>query len=105
MLRPNKPGGVIHHGDIYNRIKTLCDALKRPNLQPEIGADKPLLDEDPFFVLLEDDRLISHLSVETDTSLAPVNNDPNDVKLVIKVAVQPFEVKTYAVASGEISML
>lgn len=92
MLRPQKPGGVVQHGDIDNRIKTLFDAMKRPTLTQEIGADAPLEDEDPFFVLLEDDSLISHVSVETDTLLEPINDDPNEVRLIIKVTVRPYEV-------------
>jgi hypothetical protein len=66
MLRPEEPGSIIKSGDIDNRLKTLIDALKMP-LQPNAlpPDDKPQDDEDPFFCLLEDDSLITKVSVNT----------------------------------------
>ena len=48
--------------------------------------------EDPFFVLLDDDRGVTHLEVETDAALAPNPQNPNDesfVRLVISVELRP----------------
>lgn len=96
MLRPLLPGGLLTNSDIDNRLKTLFDSLRKPSGKQETGAAMPDSDEDPFFVLLEDDRLITHLSVETDMLLQPVSTDPksqgNDVRLVIGCTVQPIEV-------------
>lgn len=58
-------------GDIDNRLKTLFDALRLPNQTNElVGYDNPAPDENPFFCLLEDDSLITHVSVELSPSLS-----------------------------------
>jgi hypothetical protein len=76
MLWPQPPGAIITSGgDIDNRLKTLLDALKMPS---EITALPPATvsadGESPFFCLLEDDSLISRLSVEADHLLEPVTS-------------------------------
>jgi hypothetical protein len=86
MLRPDPPGRLITSGDIDNRLKTLFDALRMPtNLSEAPGG--PAAEEKPFYVLLEDDNLITHISVETDTLLERVGTewDENDVRLVLSV--------------------
>ena len=73
LLRPHLPGSLIAQGgDIDNRVKTLLDALRMPTNVSEIPTgDVPLQDETPFFCLLEDDGLVSSLSVSTDRLLEP----------------------------------
>ena len=77
--------------DLDNRVKTLIDALKIPKKRelPDKAAPDLARDEDPFYVLLEDDSLVTHLSVETDVLLDPT--DPNlgdeDSRVVIAVKV------------------
>lgn len=99
MLRPGHPGQVVF--DIDNRLKTLFDALRRPGTSDELGERtargkrRPEPDENPFYVLLEDDSLITHLSVTTDTLLEPLEparGIPPDeqVRLVIGVNVRPY---------------
>ncbi len=80
MLRPEMPGQtLIKGGDIDNRLKTLFDALR----MPQVGeVSEPATDE-PFYCLLQDDRLINNVSVTTDHLLAPVNQ--NYVQLIITV--------------------
>lgn len=74
---------VNHGGDLDNRIKTLLDALRKPS-QTELPADDlPTPHELPFYCLLQDDALITTLSVTTDRLLAPA--PPNDVELIILV--------------------
>jgi hypothetical protein len=94
MLRPGEPGSVISAGDIDNRIKTLFDALRKPNSLGELAGASPAPDEIPFFCLLEDDSLITHASIETDTLLEPVNDQASDqasdVRIVITVNVRPY---------------
>jgi hypothetical protein len=51
--------------------------------------------EDPFFCLLEDDKQVSHISVETDTLLYPRTGDGADLSAAhlardIGVATSPF---------------
>jgi len=93
FLRPDPPGSVIASGDIDNRLKTLFDALRLPKGSQELlGYDKPDDDEKPFFCLLEDDSLITHVSVETDVLLQPTGGkfDQNDARLIISVRLRPY---------------
>jgi hypothetical protein len=86
FLRPSPPGSVIiQGGDIDNRLKTLFDALRMPQVPAEIPAgDLPDENEKPFFCLLEDDVLITRVSVETDRLLES-EEPPSHVHLVIRV--------------------
>lgn len=61
------PGSIVSSGgDIDNRLKTLLDALKMPKEPNEIPRDDtPETDENPFYCLLEDDGLITKLSIDT----------------------------------------
>lgn len=90
MLRPGRPGSVFHMTDIDNRLKTLFDALRMPSSGYELGGHPVGPDEDPFFVLLEDDRSITHAVVEADMLLQPVDGDENDARVVIKVTTQVY---------------
>jgi len=92
MLRPGDPGDVLMSGDIDNRLKTIFDALKMPTSSEQSGHAVPQHGENPFFVLLEDDRLISHVSVEADAMYEPVNGHFNDVRLVINATIRPWKV-------------
>jgi len=87
MLRPEMPGQtLLRSGDIDNRLKTLFDALRIPQAGEE--SEKPEDGRNPFYCLLQDDKLINHLSVTTDLLLEEVN--PNDVKLIITVNIWPI---------------
>jgi hypothetical protein len=90
MVICSPPGSLISSGDIDNRLKTLFDALRMPKDKDEVGGNAPSVDEKPFYVLLEDDRLITHLSIETDTLLQRVGDswDDNHVRLVISVSLK-----------------
>ena len=95
FLRPEPPGSVLESGDIDNRLKTLFDALRLPKGPQElVGYDNPKGDEDPFYCLLEDDGLITHVSVETDVLLEPIGQkfNANDTRLVIGVRLRPYNV-------------
>ena len=87
-MRTDKPGSLIKSGsgDIDNRLKTLFDALRMPKSKDELGryAGVPGLDEDPFYCLLEDDKFITRLVVETDMLLRPAASS-NDTHLIITV--------------------
>lgn len=91
FLRRDAPGGVIGDGgDIDNRIKVLLDGLRMPIDVKELGGYQiSPIDEDPFYCLLEDDRLITRISVTTDRLIVPKGptEDVNDVMLVIHVTV------------------
>lgn len=94
VLRPHAPGDVISAGDLDNRLKTLFDALRIPAPNERYSDRNAEDDEKPyFFCLLEDDRLITKVSVETDQLLELVSPDANaeDVRLVITVRLRPYE--------------
>jgi hypothetical protein len=91
-LRLDHDNAVLPGRDIDNRIKTLIDALTMPLAihGPPLEDKKPLLatdDEKPFYVLMDDDRRVSHLEVETDHLLAdmPPSVDGSYVRLIITV--------------------
>jgi hypothetical protein len=91
FLRPDKPGDLIWAGDIDNRIKTLIDALRLPMENERYAERKPDADEAPFFVLLEEDKLVTKLSIETDQLLEFDSKPVNEVMLVITARVRPYK--------------
>jgi hypothetical protein len=91
-LRRAHHDAVLPARDIDNRVKTLIDALAMPSLKqgvpPLNGKPRPAADnEKPFYVLMDDDRRVTHLEVETDNDLAdpPQDADESFVRLVISV--------------------
>lgn len=92
FLRMDHPGSVIDAGDLDNRLKTLIDALKMPKAASAmVGNEVPKAGEDPFFVLLEDDRCVTGFSVESDTLLEPPSgSDQRTVKLIVSVNIRPY---------------
>lgn len=99
-LRRDGPNALTIGRDMDNRIKTLIDALALPTKsqgppKTKEGVDlPPSKDEQPFFyVLLADDKLITHLEVETDTALDPNPDNEKDedfVRLLISVEIRPY---------------
>jgi hypothetical protein len=98
LLRSGDPGDVL--ADIDNRLKTLFDALRMPSGPDELGRNtsqgiqSPGPGEDPFYVLLEDDSLITHVAITSDRILEPVDELPaaNAVRLVLSVTIRPYDV-------------
>jgi hypothetical protein len=62
MLHPEIVG--VPRSDIDNRVKTILDGLRCPQNEHEIGANTPN-DIGPIYTLLDDDHLITKLSVNT----------------------------------------
>jgi len=93
LLRPEPPGGLIGAGDLDNRIKTLFDAFRRPTNMGEVGPyDEPEENERPFYCLLEDDVLVTKISVQGDMLLEAIDGryDKNMARLVISVSLRPY---------------
>jgi len=87
FLRRSSPGQLIGHGgDIDNRMKTLFDALRVPQATELPDGEAAGEGEEPFYCLLQDDALVTALSVRTDEWLEP--GDPSDVLLIIQVSVE-----------------
>jgi hypothetical protein len=97
FLRPDKPGGVIWAGDIDNRLKTLL-----PEANERYHERTPEPDETPFYCLLEDDKLITKVSIETDQLLQFVTQkeEMSEVRLIITVRLRPYEINIGNVQFG-----
>jgi hypothetical protein len=64
FLRHEEPMSLMRlGGDLDGRLKTLFDALKMPN--PNDRYVGPDLTDDPLYVVLEDDALISDFSIKS----------------------------------------
>ncbi len=89
LLFRQQPRGTLitDGGDIDNRLKTLLDGLRVPHGSMEgqledVNAPDPA----PFFCLLEDDSLVTKVSVESEQLLRPAAAD--EVVAIISVHVK-----------------
>ncbi len=95
FLRPEEPSLLIEGGDIDNRVKTVFDALRIPKPQEAYELSKefpPTDDEKPMYCLMEDDKMVSGISVIADhLLLLPGAKElgANDIFLVVYVKVKP----------------
>jgi hypothetical protein len=92
FLRKEPPGRVYQGGDLDNRLKTLFDALAIPTVD-QIIPDQTI--DDPIHCLLEDDALISGVSVETHQLLSKPASSAHEVRLVIEVEVRVAKARPY----------
>lgn len=91
LLQPSEPGMIVtQSADIDNRLKTLFDALQMPDENQTPEDEVPGMEETPFYCVLENDRLITKVSIETGRLLEPVEK-LSEVRLFIKVTVRPTE--------------
>ncbi|ART55471.1 hypothetical protein CBP35_11560 [Acidovorax carolinensis] len=89
LLFRQQPRGTLitDGGDIDNRLKTLLDGLRVPRGAMEGRAELPQEpDPLPFFCLLEDDSLVTKVSVESEQLLRPAK--PDEVVAIISVHVK-----------------
>lgn len=97
FLRHEDPGSLVFQGgDIDNRIKTLFDALRKP--EPDV-AQKHRQAHNPLYCLLESDTLISGFDVDTDRLLTPATNGrSNEVHLVVEVTIRVLRVGSWNIS-------
>ena len=90
FLRREKPGSIVHGGDLDNRLKTLFDALRMPHDPSELTGVTPSSVDQRIYCLLQDDSLITRVSVATHQLLEPLasGEDAAGVDLVMHVVVQ-----------------
>lgn len=93
LLRPEASGVIVTQGgDIDNRLKTLLDALRIPQQTSDLPkSDSPLEGENPFYCLLEDDKLITRLDITSDRLLVSQTKS-TDVNLIIRVRMKPTQI-------------
>ena len=96
ILWPETQGVISKHGgDIDNRLKTLFDALQCPDDNQIRLVKETFVDKQPFFCLLEDDKLITSVNIRTHTLLCPENK--TDVSVLIHVMVKAVDIKVGAI--------
>ena len=85
VLVPHKVGKLVQNGgDIDNRIKTLFDGLRIPSVSSEIpSSDAFDYSKSGMFCLLQDDKLINRISIQTYQDHAPLDND--SVRCIIEI--------------------
>ncbi|KQZ16413.1 hypothetical protein ASD50_11270 [Mesorhizobium sp. Root552] len=90
LQRLDNASSSVWSGDIDNRIKTIIDALEVPRSNDGYAELTPDSHEDPFFCLLENDRYLNHVAVETANLLdAPDGADMSYADVRIKVRIRP----------------
>lgn len=99
----NGSSGWQHQSpDLDNRAKLLIDAMTIPNMSisHQMLGGIPLEDEKPFYVLLEDDKWVTRIVIDSATLLTPVDSvDENHMQAIIKVSLKPqFSTGTNAFA-------
>jgi hypothetical protein len=90
FLRTDEHPFVFHGGDIDGRLKILFDSMRMGDNADELRGFSPEPTEDPFCVLLEDDKLISEVHVNTAGLLKLPDNKPvdrHDVYLQVTVQI------------------
>jgi len=92
FLRKEEPGNIVNRGDLDNRLKTLFDALSIPDAQ-QIVPDTTIAD--PIYCLMENDRLITGVNIETRQLLNRPNSHANEVRLIIDVTVNVTHARAY----------
>lgn len=90
ILWPEELGVISEFsGDIDNRLKTLFDALQCPDTNQIEPVKDCFTDKQPFFCLLENDKLITSVNIRTHTLLYSKNK--NDVSVLIHIMVKATE--------------
>lgn len=92
FLRKEPPGRVYQGGDLDNRLKTLFDALSVPNKDQVVDEGN---DDFPIHCLLEDDRLITRVDVDTQRLLSAQTASKHYVHLVIEVDIRVSQSRAY----------
>ena len=100
FLRVEEKDYVLQGGDIDGRLKTLFDALRMAREANELPPGTVQSeDEDPLFCLLENDDLVSEVSVVTGQLLRLPESkqlSKHDVYLQITVQLNPVRQTQYA---------
>lgn len=88
LLVPHEVGAIVKNGgDIDNRVKTLFDALRVPSVASEIpGTDQFDYSDGGMYCLLQDDKLINKVSIQSFRDFDPISSD--SVRCTIKVTTK-----------------
>ena len=87
LLSSSLPGGLLHAGDIDNRLKTLFDALSAPANEQQVPPDAKTEPDGRLFCLLDDDKLVTRV----DVSNARLLTEPlGGRKVLVLIRVRPI---------------
>lgn len=86
-------------GDLDNRIKTLIDGLRAPRQVNELGNAVPTADENPFFCLLEDDKVVYEFAVKADRLYAGPTPGQNERDVVAIIGVHVTTAERHEISS------
>ena len=91
ILRPTEFKG--ESADPDNIIKILIDSLKMPQNLDDLPSGQPQQGETPFFVLLQDDGLLSKITSVSEELLQPITGkhqiERSDTRVLIDVYIRP----------------
>ncbi len=92
LLQRRQPGAILQGGDLDNRLKTLFEALRVPQNENEVIPRPKDSMEPNWFVLclLEDDALITRLTIRTDRLLEPRKDDESTNHVRLNVTASLF---------------
>jgi hypothetical protein len=91
FLRHEEPFNLMRQGgDMDGRIKTLFDGLRMPDPKDEYRGLSPTAD--PLYVVLEDDALISDISIRSGRLLGDRAKKNHAVRLTIDVTIKVLRV-------------
>lgn len=86
LVRPSKRPG----GDADNRLKTIIDGLTRPANEEQLQGFTAQADGSPTFCLLDDDKLVTQVSVQTRRWYAETpTRDQDEVLAIITATFVP----------------
>jgi hypothetical protein len=92
VLKPGGPGSVVRQGgDLDNQLKTLLDALRKPEIHELPPAAAPTEDQDPFHCLLEDDQLVTRVDLSAHRWLDPPTPAHVHVDVVVRIRPSRFD--------------
>lgn len=92
LLHRRAPGTILQGGDLDNRLKTLLDALRVPHDLNEVDLSRQEAMDRWTLCLLEDDALVTRLTIKTGRLLAGLpleQGDPDhDVQLQVVASLK-----------------
>lgn len=99
LMRQGMPDKIITEGgDIDSRLKTIFNALRVPDNKEALPKiNRPDNGEDPFFCLLEDDNLITKVTMSTDRLLLP---HPSSAHVEMFINVKTIKHIDYIATNG-----
>jgi hypothetical protein len=90
LLRLDHPSHSLWSGDVDNRLKSIIFALRMPHVNDGYTDIHPVKGQNPLFCLLEDDKLLTRVSVETDKLLERTPaQDQSYAHVMITVNIRP----------------